>query len=852
MFMHSKILINTLMLVLGLIAVQAVQAQQLMPYRPSDELHVHYATGAYYDVEAYDEAYKKDGWKIKNDWELLFSHKDTNGYFGVAYLNRSQKHIIIAHRGTEIGFPGFGVGLKDLVSDVALITSRLDEQEVSSWYDFTKKIIDRYGPSHTYSFTGHSLGGWLAQVCLWKYQDEYVKREASLYQDGFAVTLDEPGAKDLLEALQPRVESGYRIDVENLDITTYLSKPNFINTIMGHVGSVYALSLEPKLNWLQRNTILYTKKMHSCGDLLKEFSDETGLPRETKKTMRVIDWPKVEWGEPLASTSPKKTALGYLAHMIKAYFKGDIQRGEYNGFFKYDAQKVNNPQELPPASQFMLQHGIHYRLEPYDSQALPLRNMPRPMRKFLEELHKNQDRANTVNELVASPIDIELATLLNAYTINERNELSIDRAKARGVDARGFIAKVRQFLSANPKLYQNNLSVLQMADLSQRLQSVQVGTLPGLMSSLQKQMQGTQNLLYKLGQKQSMARLYKFVKPSWEEIEQLKDEQRTLNEQLMILQASKLSLETFGLDSKYTKQLVQLLQMLEEQQQQLKFAQKATGVFLMYMEGDLVPADKQLEDLIVILKGQNNLPPGLEQKVLLNRAYNLKAKIAALQIGKKDASAQYYRLATEVLPNDSITWNNYGGLLTDRGLAEKNPQLHLAAYHCYQEVATRLTQIKPEQQPTVYSGMAYGLILLAQNVEQGQIDVTKNKLPSVKELRNQARNLLIEAVKVKASYLNTRLHLAILSYDEGDYKNGLQEIDNTLSLQPVHPMALMYKGLILDKLNETKQALDYLERAKERFAEMQKQNGEHVSWIKEIESKIAQITRRGKLPSSKL
>jgi tetratricopeptide (TPR) repeat protein len=233
----------------------------------------------------------------------------------------------------------------------------------------------------------------------------------------------------------------------------------------------------------------------------------------------------------------------------------------------------------------------------------------------------------------------------------------------------------------------------------------------------------------------------------------------------------------------------------------------------------------------------------LDKKVLLNRAYNLKAKIAAL-LGNRALSADYYEQATKLLPEDSedvITCSNYGGLLTDRGRAEKNANLYIEAYRCYEKVTDYLDQMNPEQLPVVCSGMAYGFILLAQSMEKAEIGTAEQAgLPDVEELRSRAQNLLNRAIQANSTYVNARLFSAILLYDQQNYAGALQQINNALTTQPTHGTGLMRKGLILDKLGKPDEAIKFLERARRKL-QVKQQN---ESWIKEIDERIEEIKKR--------
>jgi hypothetical protein len=58
------------------------------------------------------------------------------------------------------------------------------------------------------------------------------------------VVFDSPGCKDMLSEMTDEFDvrlEGRSIDLEHLDITSYLSPPNRINTCNTHLGTVYRI-----------------------------------------------------------------------------------------------------------------------------------------------------------------------------------------------------------------------------------------------------------------------------------------------------------------------------------------------------------------------------------------------------------------------------------------------------------------------------------------------------------------------------------------------------------------------------------------------------------------------------------
>ena len=160
---------------------------------------------------------------------------DDFGYFGVAFVNRATREIVIAHRGTNQLFghdfdDDFGLldGLANNnvpqqygsagIRDVDNIGARKFIDDVHQKIALNSSIQD-----FTVSYTGHSLGAVLAEL--------------SAAQDRLtAVTFDSPGS---LSIMQMHPEYGFN---PNVPIVSYLAHPNIVNTINSHAGTLYTVN----------------------------------------------------------------------------------------------------------------------------------------------------------------------------------------------------------------------------------------------------------------------------------------------------------------------------------------------------------------------------------------------------------------------------------------------------------------------------------------------------------------------------------------------------------------------------------------------------------------------------------
>jgi hypothetical protein len=115
--------------------------------------------------------------KPRDGWQLLTIASNSgikNGYSGTAYWHREHQQVVIAHRGTDIE------NFCALVTVVKGVLFNNYIQQMSSASTFANKVvailqeIERDKEvSFELFFTGHSLGGWLAQITT--FTTEYVE-----------------------------------------------------------------------------------------------------------------------------------------------------------------------------------------------------------------------------------------------------------------------------------------------------------------------------------------------------------------------------------------------------------------------------------------------------------------------------------------------------------------------------------------------------------------------------------------------------------------------------------------------------------------------------------------------------
>jgi len=225
-----------------------------------------------------------DGWKLLT---TASNSKIYNGYFGAAYWHPEHQQVVIAHRGTKLTILGA------LWTDLNGVARNKYVLQMESACTFAHKVVEVIqevsrikGVSFQLFFTGHSLGGWLAQVTT--FSTEYLKTAENFFlrsndNDCYhphTVVFDSPGCKDILSQMTGELDvrrDGRSIDIEHLDITSYLSAPNRINTCNKHVGTVYRIFPDlSDIGRLKRSTALYNIATHSMNKIMQAFDPETG------------------------------------------------------------------------------------------------------------------------------------------------------------------------------------------------------------------------------------------------------------------------------------------------------------------------------------------------------------------------------------------------------------------------------------------------------------------------------------------------------------------------------------------------------------------------------------------------
>lgn len=227
------------------------------------------------------------------NWQLGI-RTNYNGFKCSSFLNHPAKQLVIIHRGTQ----NWEHVKADILLALNIITKELIHN--ADWHTYQSLMNNALKEEnqkfvrneYSVTITGHSLGGWLAQMCtlISKYPKYHPvgPRGVLNFPNGKSIDMDQPydlhcvvfdspGASTMLERLE-KVSTrlvGREKDMENalnnLDITVYLSNPNLVNMCGQHVGKVERIDVMSGCsNWQKLNPIA----SHSMEKILTYFKNQ--------------------------------------------------------------------------------------------------------------------------------------------------------------------------------------------------------------------------------------------------------------------------------------------------------------------------------------------------------------------------------------------------------------------------------------------------------------------------------------------------------------------------------------------------------------------------------------------------
>jgi len=213
-------------------------------------------------------------------WEVVTTKCSVWGYFGAIYVCSESKQVVVAHRGTN--------NFSDLLEDICGIifnTPNTPQKDTcfSLCVEAVNLITSRYR-GYQLSFTGHSLGAFLAELSVY-YCYHFLR-----LSDVNAVTFESPGSKESILALEEsagdgRLPAGHAV----LDIICYLCYPNLINVWNTHIGTTYSINVH--LGSWGTFPGIHLLKCHSMDGIVEWFQEHIIQKNPLCKRHYMSDWP---------------------------------------------------------------------------------------------------------------------------------------------------------------------------------------------------------------------------------------------------------------------------------------------------------------------------------------------------------------------------------------------------------------------------------------------------------------------------------------------------------------------------------------------------------------------------------
>ena len=458
-------------------------------YHPSDYVHGLLASHVYtnprqgdpIDLQAFSLQWSKTLptnrlhiWKIAQ----VEDGTDDTGYYSALYVDEATNQAVLSFQGTKPGTvssffervkgtkaePVINVlNSKDLKEDlVGVLTNHITAQQILA-YKATEAAV-RYAKEKGLhlSITGHSLGGYLAELGVAFCYLDFDYREVK------AVVFDSPGIGKKLDTFKPNVKNpSTKLDTRSLPILAYLSAPNIVNACNWHPGEVYRVYPDLKWSdwtakWVERASSipmvgedivssakgLLALTGHSLDTILSLFDASSGKPI---RCVRIADWPKInperavfvghqgKLGATLGGMLGQQTGLpigGFVGRRLGAFLEDNLDKqlcllsslvsliidykkidgSQYWNTLEQLDEGYSKPATLSPAEAFKLKYKGHYRESTLQSQEHILHvEKFRSVDWYLYELYKQRSILERLN---AQDITVKvLKDILKDYTI---------------------------------------------------------------------------------------------------------------------------------------------------------------------------------------------------------------------------------------------------------------------------------------------------------------------------------------------------------------------------------------------------------------------------------------------------
>ncbi len=277
--------------------------------------------------------FQEDKYKPLNDEWKVKRLKIGKGFKNILYMNKRRRQLVLAFQGVKLKVKDFFTDNEQIISSAiySMIANEEIAPQTEACFEITQQAIDICKKNNfSLSFTGYSFGAWLAEQAV------YFSIKDFKFKNVKAVTFQSPGSYDYLSQLNESnvLDLESNLNLSHLNIVTYLSEPNFVNTCNQHCGKVYQIFTQTD-HLFDANKFSYDliekisnnkikNKLKECYDkcvkdhlkkysffingfislfydglslILNEFDPVTGKPfsRIVESYKRVVKWPKIKF-----------------------------------------------------------------------------------------------------------------------------------------------------------------------------------------------------------------------------------------------------------------------------------------------------------------------------------------------------------------------------------------------------------------------------------------------------------------------------------------------------------------------------------------------------------------------------
>jgi len=188
-------------------------------------------------------------------------------HHSIAIYNSQDKEIIISNYGTHISFTQLETTVQDIRADIQIALKQIPVKfsSTASFVEQIKSLLGEEYVDHKITCTGHSLGGFLAQLAG-------TQCKALGFEDVKVIAFDAPGAKEVAIKLANQLE--FTGDLDN-GVENYCIRPNPVNNNNEHLGKIFYVPrlFQQTADQNDHGFLSYLAKVTGIKDLCSNIED---------------------------------------------------------------------------------------------------------------------------------------------------------------------------------------------------------------------------------------------------------------------------------------------------------------------------------------------------------------------------------------------------------------------------------------------------------------------------------------------------------------------------------------------------------------------------------------------------